>query len=387
MKILQLVAAPFPTQQGSQVYIKGLSGALVDAGHEVFLASYGAGRGTYPSGVTPVPIADMSTFVGHRSGPSWAKLVANPALVRSLVSFLRRQPIDLIHAHNIEAPVLARAAMAMAGTKIPLLYDMHTLMNEELPSYTAPPLMKRALARMGGRLDRAVVAMSDGVVSLSPRALAVARAWGTEQAWLCEPGVDPEELHGEADRARQGFHLPGGPLVTYTGNLDAYQDLDILLHAMLQLPDTTLVVVTHGALGDLHAAMDAVGLPRNRVHAVVTQRFQDVVDVLHASTVAVLPRTVCAGFPIKLLNCLGCGVPVVASAGSARPLEGVVAVPNRNIDAMAHAIRAVVRDPLMAERLGASAKRSVLAHHTWAQRAQAMQLTVYDPLLCCASLL
>ncbi len=99
-----------------------------------------------------------------------------------------------------------------------------------------------------------------------------------------------------------------------------------------------------------------------------------------AASVAALPRTTCTGYPIKLLNYLGMGLPTVAANGSARPLPGVVTVPDHDAAAMARAIAALVDQPARRAELGHQARQHVLQHCTWAARAADLEAVYFDVL-------
>jgi glycosyltransferase involved in cell wall biosynthesis len=123
------------------------------------------------------------------------------------------------------------------------------------------------------------------------------------------------------------------PVVLYAGNLDAYQGLDAVLPAMLRLmhrrPGLTWLIATESPTAPLADKLAALGLDeqvkftslanettRRRVHA--------------AADLALVPRGAAGGIPIKLLDALARGVPVVTSriarAGLALPPEAVTLV-------------------------------------------------------------
>jgi glycosyltransferase involved in cell wall biosynthesis len=61
--------------------------------------------------------------------------------------------------------------------------------------------------------------------------------------------------------------------------------------------------------------------------------------------VAVVPRTRCAGFPVKLLAALALRVPVVVAEGSAQGLPGEIVVPDGDPAALAEALRGTASAP------------------------------------------
>ena len=103
-------------------------------------------------------------------------------------------------------------------------------------------------------------------------------------------------------------------------------------------------------------------------------------DLIAAADVAALPRTVCSGYPIKLLNYLGLGVPTVASAGSARDIAGVVEVPDHDTAGFAAAIQRLVDQPSMARQMGREARLDVASRFTWDACAERLE-RVYERVL------
>jgi glycosyltransferase involved in cell wall biosynthesis len=179
---------------------------------------------------------------------------------------------------------------------------------------------------------------------------------------MVPPGIDAEELDGV-----RPARLEPGPWVVYAGNPDRYQDLDVLIDAMRRIPDVGLLMVSASSLEEWRDC----GLKRLKL--VQTSAFDEVKSLVAAADVAAIPRTVCSGYPIKLLNSLGLGVPTVVAEGSAQPLPGVVSVPNRDPIAMAESIADLVSDHERRNRLGAEARAHVRAACTWDARAHELE--------------
>jgi glycosyltransferase involved in cell wall biosynthesis len=104
-----------------------------------------------------------------------------------------------------------------------------------------------------------------------------------------------------------------------------------------------------------------------------TSDFGEVKSLVKAAQVAAIPRTLCSGYPIKLLNYLALGVPTVVAAGSAQPLPGVVVVPNHDPLAMASEIRHLLQNDVHRRSLGAQAIEHIRAACTWDARAQDLE--------------
>ena len=381
VRVLQIGAFPFPSHQGSQVYVGGMVRALASAGAEVALATYGYGVGDWPRDVARVPVRDVPLSSSLASGPSLSKVVRDALLADGVRRWLRRHPVDLIHAHNVEAPLAGWLGSALASSRVPLLYNLHTSLEEELPVYLGGRRRKVVAARLGRRVDRELARRADGCVAISRRARDVLKDWGAADVAYLPPGIDPADLEGgDRQRAAERWDLGDRRWIVYTGNADPYQDLQVLFDAVARLEDAGLLVVTGSSLDGPRAWAAQHGLPPERLRLVESRSFDDVRDALVAGSVAALPRATCAGFPIKLLNYLGAGLPTVCAAGSSQPIEGVVTVPNGNPTAMADAFRSLLRTPSITGRLGIGAARAIRSRWTWDKRAQEL-LTYYQTVL------
>lgn len=363
LTILLVGAFPFPLHQGSQVHVAGQARALAARGHRVLLACYAHGLGDPPQGVEIVRGEAVPGGSVERSGPHWSRLPQDLSLWRTIRRILCRERVDIVHAHNVEAPLLAR----LAGAR-PLLFEQHTEMAAELPSYVRRG--RRLAGAVGTALDWLVPRTADHCIALSEHGRSALQRVGVRQVTVLPPAVDLADLQGaDADRARRRWQLGDRDWVVYAGNTDAYQDLPDWFEAMRWVPEAGLLLVTGSDPAPWRERAARMGLDAKVVQ---TRDFADVKDALAAAAVAVSPRSVCAGFPIKLLNQLGLGVLTVAAQGSARDIEGVYPVPNRDPQAMAAALRAVLADP-QREARGARARAEIERHWSWPVRAAELE--------------
>ena len=112
-------------------------------------------------------------------------------------------------------------------------------------------------------------------------------------------------------------------------------------------------------------------LPRVRV--VQESDFARVRAWLASAVVAVLPRSQCSGYPIKLLNYLGLGLPVVCAAGSSQSSKGTVTVPNRDVAALLEALRDLATHGEERRRLGRAGREWVVNCCSWDARAEELE--------------
>jgi len=357
LRIVQAAACAFPSPQGSQVYVRGMARALARRGHDVSVVCYGHGMGAPDADYRVIRTPALLGYDKLRAGPDLVKPVLDLALVWRLLGL----HADVVHAHNYEAPLAASLARVWTGT--PMVYSAHNTMREELPTYFEGRATQYLLRRVGTLLDRTVPRLADHAIALGPSTVDVLLGLGCREVTCVPPGVEPDDL-----RPARPARLPPGAWVVYAGNPDRYQDLDVLLAAMHRVPEARLLLVSASSLDALGAAAP----PGTR--CVRTADFEQVRSLLAAADLAALPRSVCSGYPIKLLNYLGMGLPVVAAAGSARCLPGVVVVPDRDPAAMARALRLLLADRPRRIALGRRARGHVLQHCTWGARAAELEI-------------
>ena len=178
---------------------------------------------------------------------------------------------------------------------------------------------------------------------------------------VSHPGIDSLEFQDVSARELPGFW------VVYAGNPDSYQNLDVLMKAMKRIPHVGLLLVSASNLDRWKGS----GLPRLR--CVQTSDFNEVCSYIASADVAVLPREVCSGFPIKLLNYLALGIPTVCAEGSSIDLPGVIPFPNGCDRTMAGRINELLNDHQQCRLLGNRARKYVLEHYTWEVQAKKLE--------------
>jgi|GEM_PF-465708 len=373
LHIVQVAAFPFPTRQGSQVYVAGMSSALARRGHRVTVACYGYGEGEVDPMVDVRGVPVPGGYRNLRAGPDWVKPWLDMRLALLLADLAPEA--DILHAHNYEAPLAAYFARSRHGT--PVIYNNHNTMGEELHRYFQHPAM-RYLARIAGRgMDCSIPRRADACVAISEGAKPLLEGLGCRSVVHIPPGLDPAELLG-ADRlrGRAALALDDRVWVVYAGNPDAYQDLEILVEAILQDEDLGLMMVSASPLTEWEEK--ALRLPAERKRFVQTSSWEATKDYIAAADIAALPREVCSGYPIKLLNYLGLGLPTVCAEGSSRPLKGILTVPNGNVAAFHRALRDLADDAALREALGKQAMSFVHSHCSWDARAEELEKLYFE---------
>jgi glycosyltransferase involved in cell wall biosynthesis len=354
--------------------IERLSEALTALGHDVEVITYPVGEAS-STPLFPIHRAGGKLQIGTIApGPNVAKLLRyDPMLARKIGQLMSSKPFDVIHAHHIEG--LLTAWWGRGRARVPLVYDAHTMLGSELPSYR-DGLIGRLMGSAGRWLDSRLPPLADHVVTVT----------SDIRDRLLESGqLTPDRITVAMNGVELGhFHRAVGQMplapdrIIYTGTLAAYQGFDLLLRAFAKAhairPTMRLVVVASSTFDRYEDLARELGIR----DAIVIEEdvFAGLPDRLAEAAMAVMPRTVCDGIPQKLLNYMAAGKAIVASAGSAKVIkDGVngLVVPNGDVDAFAAALLRLSDETRLRQELGQAAFRYVDRECAWSRTAQICQ--------------
>src|SRR5947207_14388707 len=105
--IAMVAACAFPANHGSPASVREMSDTLSQMGHDVHIVTYSTGQKDIV--VRYAKIHRTGPFrpeTNARVGPSSEKFLEAFALLRLLLRVVRRERIDVIHAHNYEAALI-----------------------------------------------------------------------------------------------------------------------------------------------------------------------------------------------------------------------------------------------------------------------------------------
>jgi glycosyltransferase involved in cell wall biosynthesis len=275
------------------------------------------------------------------------------ALVR-LVRFLRARRFDVVQTWIFAANTYGRVAARWARVPVVVTAEM------AVDLWKSP----RELA-----IDRFLSRRTDRVVGNSRAVVDFYRRNGIpdDRLALIPSGIGVEEPPA-VDRAaiRAGFGWTGdAPLLLFAGRLaeqkgvgDLIDAIDLLQHV---LPDLRVLIVGDGPLrAQLEATAHAYRLDRI---VRFTGHRDDVPRLLAAADLLVLP-SLYEGLPNVVLEAMRFSKPVVATAAPGTTevvVDGTTGllVPLRHPPALAQAIRTVIEDPALAQRLGQAGRARV----------------------------
>jgi glycosyltransferase involved in cell wall biosynthesis len=273
-----------------------------------------------------------------------------------LISLLRRERIDILHAHgssNVLGTVLARLA------RVPVVIThVHTGRFDDGPIGVTQRLRRRVETLVLSRWADAVLAVSDGV----------------RRRLIEHEGVDPNVIRifpngvpalpdSADDRVRRELGIPpDAPVVGTVCVLRQEKGLDVLVESS---------AILSKLFPRLKVLIAGIGPEEARLRAMVAEAgLEDTVlflgarrDVPHvlASLDVALCTSDWEGMPISVLEYMAAGKAVVSTRVGGIPdllengLEGLL-VDRRDSEAVAEAVARLLRDDVLRKQLGARAR-------------------------------
>jgi glycosyltransferase involved in cell wall biosynthesis len=319
MRALVLAPQPFFSPRGTpfSVYYRTL--VTAELGVDVDLLTYGEGQDVDIPGVRLIRIPRLPFTHDVPIGPSIKKLVLDAVMVIWTVGLLLRHRYDFVHAHE-ESVFFCRLLKPFFGFK--LVYDMHSSLPEQLANFRFSA--SRFLVRLFELLERSALRAATAVVTICP-----------DLAEYVAPRIDDSSRHvlienSIFDRVRTAPppddvlemtfvpQIPNRSLVVYTGTLEAYQGIDLLILAFGRVhqrrPDASLLLVggTPGQVARYRALADAQGL---NGECIFTGRVPQATArcLAQRATVLTSPRVSGSNTPLKVYEQLASGIPLVAT--------------------------------------------------------------------------
>jgi len=365
LRILMIAPQPFLRPRGTPFSvlhrIRSLTG---EGGHSVDLLTYPFGEDVAIEGLRIVRSPRTPGVRDVRIGPSLAKLALDVPLARTGWRMARAGGYDLVHTHE-EAGLLGARIRTRMG--VPHLYDMHSSLPLQFRNFGRWDL--RPVVSAFERVERRTLAGADAVIAICDALGERARAVGyegplevIENTLDLPPPVDAE-ARGKALRAELG--LGTAPLVAYTGTLERYQGIELILGAAEAVhsrrPEVRFLIV--GGTADESRALGREAAGRGLGEVVRTRPAvppEEVHTVHRAADLLITARTRGTNTPLKIYQYLRSGRPIVATAIESHtqvlgPGNARLAPPDP--EGLAEGVLAVLDDPELARSLAEGAAR------------------------------
>ncbi|MFN4242561.1 MAG: glycosyltransferase family 4 protein [Tepidisphaerales bacterium] len=353
MRIALYTSTALPKLGGQEMVVDGLARALVRRGHDVTVLA---------------PLPRRRDVVQSVSPPSPYREVRHPRFVSTTwgVSaygyFLRRLarrfgPFDVVHAHD----AYPTGYLAVRERLAPVVITSH---GGDLNAGNVRIVKPGVLDRAREALDGAAVLVSIGRFTtenyrrvLGPAAL--------EKTVSIPNGVNVAELGNSLTLPAAAD--PADAPVLYLGRLHPRKGVDVIIRAVLEVPEAKLVVVGDGPE---RATLEQLASPAGeRVRFAGRQVGAEKAGLLARALLVAMPSRTWEAFPVVVLEAAAAGKAVLASRVPGLEdlvLDGVTGrlLPPDDPDAWAAALRQVLADPATLRRWGETAQSRV-AEFDW----------------------
>ncbi|MCL6416514.1 glycosyltransferase family 4 protein [Aestuariirhabdus sp. Z084] len=389
---------PFVGGQG--IYLKFLSKALVELGHQVDVLS----GPPYPDldprvGLIRIPSLDLFACDSHVKALRWRHLrsysdtfewcsmltggFSEPyTFSRRVAKYLRSsaKPYDLVHDNQS----LGYGLLTLQRRGIPVVTTIHHPIHRDrqLALDAAPNWKFRLLVRRWHsflRMQEKVVSQLTNVVTVSEQSRQdISGAFGICQSRidLIHNGIDTQTFTPNSEVAVDPWQL-----ITTASADQPLKGLRFLLQALAQLrpdfPQLKLLVV--GKLqpsGTTARLIDKLELA-SAVRFVSGISTEALVEHYNRSAIAISP-SLYEGFGLPAGEAMACGCAVISSDGGALPEvvgDAGMLVPAGDSGQLANGIATLLRDPELRKELGLRGRARVVERFSW-QRA-AIQFSNY----------
>ena len=330
-------------------------------------------------------VADVAEFAVMLTGGFGEPLAYSMRIKKILRK--RRGDFDIIHDNQCMGPGI----LALYRDGWPLLETLHhpiTVDRSIALDHAETPWKRYTTRRWFGflRMQVRVVKRLPAVLTVSHNSKVDINAQMSvplDRLTVVPVGVDHTVFRPYHDVVKK----PGRLMVTSSSDVPM-KGLVPLLEAIAKLRverDIDLIVIGQPkAKGRVANAMERLGLD-DIVTTISGVSDEDLARLYGEAEVAIVP-SLYEGFSLPAIEAMSCGVPVVATTGGALPEvvgvsgeTGVLVEPN-DPDALVDAIRRLLDDAALRDRLGAAGRQRVIERFTWEVTARGTA-ACYDAIL------
>lgn len=319
MRILMIAPEPFLEPRGTPFSVFHRIKALLALGYQVDLLTYPIGKQVSLPGLKIYRTPKIPFIHKVKIGPSLAKFPLDALLFLRAMQLMCQKHYQYIHTHE-EAGAMGVLLSSIFDCQH--LYDMHSDLAQQMSNFgfTKNPLLIRCVEA----IQRWIVRNADMVIAICPDLkFSVERLAPKKPVCLIENvAVDemlPPANEESATQLRQELQLGDGPILLYTGTLEFYQGIDLLLQSVVHVhaafPTARYLllggqpeqIVTYQSLAQQLGITEIV-------HFIGQRPVEEMPRYMALADILLSPRSEGTNTPLKLYTYLRSGKPIVATA-------------------------------------------------------------------------
>ncbi len=373
MRILMISPQPFFEPRGAPFCVFQHIKALVALGYEVDLVTYHVGKDVRLPGLRIYRAPTLPFIRSVKPGPSRAKVLLDVLLFLTALWRLSIRRYRYLHTHEEGAFM----GILLAGLfRCKHLYYMHCDLPQLIAGsgFTRNPL----LLRIADFAQQLMVRQANAVITFYPELAVTARRLAPGKAihMILPPAVDeglPPAAEEDVARLRRHWQLMDGPVLLYTGTLENYQGLDLLLYSVKivcqKFPNAQYVIV--GGNPEQVAALQTLAQElgvADHVRFVGQRPLEEMPAYMAMADVLLSPRSKGTHTPLKLYTYLRSGKPILATSILSHtqiltPDVALLVPPTP--DGLAEGALTLLQDRERMQKLGACAQQVADQQYSW----------------------
>ncbi len=309
---------PFLEERGVPFAVYHHSKALLAMGFKVDLVTYHLGKPVDLPGLRVFRIPALPFIRQVRVGPSLAKVPLDILLFLLALWQLCRTRYQYVHTHE-EAGLIGIVLSAIFGCRH--LYYMHSDLAQQVESseFTHNPVLLylvKVVQTFMVRYAHAVIAICPDIKKRALHMAPKTRIYMIENSAVDEHLSLPDVL--EMDLLRQSLDLGNGPILLYTGNLEPYQGIDLLLYSIPAVaslyPDVRYLLVggQPEQVEQMRRQAQRLGI-EEQVRFTGPRPLNEMPLYMALADILLSPRSKGTNTPLKLYTYLHFGKPILAT--------------------------------------------------------------------------
>jgi len=293
---------------------------------------------------------------------------------------VKEERIDLIHSHTAHMPDLL---LQFKRLDVPIVTTIHTTIQGQRHGTKSSGMSFWSLefSEKLTYLAFPFLRLAEIVYFSKERYYITVSKWMKEQILKQYPKIDSSSIsviYNSVDTERfspgRRGSQPERDIILFTGRLIAAKGIRYLVEAMPKVlreyPDALFIFIGAGNSLPYRRRLGELGIPeKNFMFLGYLKESSELVEYYRASSVFVAP-TLYENLPIRVLEAMACGVPVVASNVCAIPeaidngVNGILIQPS-SIDELADAICRLLGDSSLRRKMGDNARKTVVEKFDW----------------------
>ena len=373
MRVLMIAPQPYFESRGAPFCVHQHIKALVALGYEIDLVTYPMGQTLKLPGLRIFRAPTIPFIRNVKPGPSLAKFPLDMMVFFTVLLRLCLRRYKYIHTHE-EAGVMGGVLAPIFGCKH--LYYMHSDLSQVVASsdFTKSSLLMRCVKAV----QTFMIRRADEVIAFYPEIVTAAQgiAPGKPVHLILPPAVDeglPPSKREDVEHLRQHLQLGDGPVLLYTGTLERYQGIDLLLQSIPTIrqayPSARFIIAggKQEQVNTLQQLARELGVD-DIVHFVGQRPLEEMPQYMALANILLSPRSKGTHTPLKLYTYLRSGKPILATNILAHTQiltpDVALLVPPTSRE-LARGALALLEDKPRAEALGVYARRVAEEHYSW----------------------